>query len=395
MILNKLTLTTFRNYLAKTIDFSSGTTVLLGPNAAGKTNILEAVYLLATGMSFRAQKIEEMVHWEAEVGHVVGEVAGYPSAAKTLTASLLAQVHDLKKPLTRRDDTLDLKSVSSVSSSDTETNELQVTLTRGMVQGKRVAKRRLIVNGVPRRQVDFVGNLKAVVFLPQDLELISGSPAKRRNYLDQVLLQVDSEYSRALFAYENALKRRNKLLDAIREGNAPHASLAFWDMSLLKNGMLLTQKREVYIEAINEQARAQNAWQEMLQLTYLPSRLSPERLSKYAQTELAAGHTLIGPHKDDIALIKQESLQVNRDLATFGSRGEQRMGVLWLKLQQLTYMKHVLGESPLLLLDDIFSELDQDHDELVKKTLSSQQTIVTATNTFEASIDNAQFITLE
>jgi DNA replication and repair protein RecF len=227
------------------------------------------------------------------------------------------------------------------------------------------------------------------------LELISGSPAKRRNYLDQVLLQVDSEYSRALFAYENALKRRNKLLDAIREGNAPHASLAFWDMSLLKNGMLLTQKREVYIEAINEQARAQNAWQEMLQLTYLPSRLSPERLSKYAQTELAAGHTLIGPHKDDIALIKQESLQVNRDLATFGSRGEQRMGVLWLKLQQLTYMKHVLGESPLLLLDDIFSELDQDHDELVKKTLSSQQTIVTATNTFEASIDNAQFITLE
>lgn len=372
MSLQKLTLTTFRNYLSKSIDFSSGTTVLLGHNAAGKTNILEAIYLLATGMSFRAQKIEEMVQWEAEVSHVQASVSGADGIPDRLAHHSRQAVEDDKPDGT----------------------DLQVTLTRGMVQGKRVAKRRLLVNGVPRRQKDFVGNLKAVVFLPQDLELISGSPSKRRNYLDQVLMQVDSEYARALFAYDNALRRRNKLLDAIREGRAPHTSLAFWDMSLLKNGMLLTNKREAYIEAINEQARNQNAWQEMLQLAYMPSRLSPQRLDQYAQSELAAGHTLIGPHKDDIALFKQESPQVNRDLAIFGSRGEQRMGVLWLKLQQLDFMKQALGESPLLLLDDIFSELDKAHDELVKQTLVSQQTIITATNTFEAIMDQASFIRL-
>jgi DNA replication and repair protein RecF len=382
MLLNKLTLTTFRNYLSKTIDFSSGTTVLLGPNAAGKTNVLEAIYLLATGMSFRAQKIEEMVHWEAEAGHVVGEVAVSRLAGLATTRSA------------QRDDLAGMKSLPTKSSDDRELDELQVTLTRGMVQGRRVAKRRLLVNGVPRRQVDFIGNLKAVVFLPEDLELISGSPSKRRNYLDQVLSQADPVYASSLFAYENALKRRNKLLEAIREAKAPKESLSYWDMSLLKNGMLITQKRENYIETVNEQARGNHAWQEALQLLYIPSRLSPERLQKYAQSELAAGHTLIGPHKDDLALNKQESASINRNLAQFGSRGEQRMGVLWLKLQQLAYLKATLGEPPLLLLDDIFSELDEAHDELVKQTLASQQTIITATNTFEAIMDKANVVRL-
>lgn len=359
--------------------------MLLGPNAAGKTNILEAIYLLATGMSFRAQKIEEMVQWEAEVSHVQGSVSGADGIPDRLAPHSRQAVED---------DTLDLKSVSSVSNERRDDVELQVTLTRGMVQGRRVAKRRLLVNGVPRRQVDFIGNLKAVVFLPEDLELISGSPSKRRNYLDQVLSQADPVYASSLFAYENALRRRNKLLEAIREGKAPRKSLSYWDMSLLKNGMLITQKRETYIETINEQARSNHAWQEALQLHYVPSRLSPERLQKYAQTELAAGHTLIGPHKDDIALNKQESASINRNLAQFGSRGEQRMGVLWLKLQQLAYLKETLGEPPLLLLDDIFSELDEAHDELVKQTLATQQTIITATNTFEAIMDQAHFIRL-
>lgn len=373
MYLQKLSLTTFRNYLSKTIDFSSGTTVLLGPNAAGKTNILEAIYLLATGMSFRAQKIEEMVHWEAEVGHITAEIA--------ISAELPITNYQLPK------------NSQALIINDQKT-ELQVTLTRGMVQGRRVAKRRLLVNGVPRRQVDFIGNLKAVVFLPEDLELISGSPSKRRNYLDQVLSQADPVYASSLFAYENALRRRNKLLEAIREARAPKESLSYWDMSLVKNGMLLTAKREAYIETINEQVQSEQTWQEALQLHYLPSRLSPERLQKYAASELAAGHTLIGPHKDDIALYKQESASINRNLAMFGSRGEQRMGVLWLKLQQLAYLKMVLGEPPLLLLDDIFSELDEAHDELVKQTLATQQTIITATNTFEALMDQAHFIRL-
>ena len=177
----------YRNYDLKDFSFSKPTTVFVGHNAIGKTNILEAIYLLATGDSFRADKIEEMVNWGVEVGHVGGKIGG---------------VEDWK-PESMEDD----KGI-----------ELQVTLTRGMVQGKRVHKRKFQVNGVGKRKKDFVGQLKAIAFTPDDMRLLTGSKSRRRKFLDEVLLQLDSEYVRALGDYDKALKQKNALLSQIHGG---------------------------------------------------------------------------------------------------------------------------------------------------------------------------------
>lgn len=350
MRLTQLSLINFRNYRVWEHEFREKATVLVGANAVGKTNILEAIYMLATGKSFRAEKIEEMVKWGGEVAHVVGKLKAQSSTPKGGQAKLKA-----------------------------DEEELRVTLTRGMVQGKKVQKRRYLVNGVPRRRLDFVGNLVAVKFIPQDLELISGSPSHRRGFLDEVLLQVDREYRRSLLSYSKGLTRRNRLLWLVREGKAQASSLLFWNKLLCKEGEILTTKRQGLVDFINA-ARALGL---SMQLHYTKSVVTEERLVQYEQKEIGAGHTLVGPHKDDFAVLSQEKtgeeLALGRDLAIYGSRGEQRMAVLWLKLAEMAFVKKSMGVRPLLLLDDIFSELDQEHDKLVMGLMTSQQTIVTTT----------------
>lgn len=368
MYLKRLQLTGFRNYDLFEHEFGEKATVLVGANAVGKTNILEAIYMLATGKSFRAQKIEEMVKWGEEVGHVTGEIKGVdPSTAKHRTDALLAQ-----------DDTLDLKSLSSVSSTNVE-ESLRVTLTRGMVQGKKVQKRRYLVNGVPRRRLDFVGNLVAVKFIPQDLELISGSPSHRREFVDDVLSQVDREYRRSLLSYSKGLVRRNRLLSLIREGKTQRSALLFWNKLLAHDGEILTRKRERLMDFIN----TTQSLDLPLRVEYQRSVVTEARLEEYVKREIAAAHTLIGPHKDDFGVVSMngdgKNFDSGRNLATYGSRGEQRMAVLWLKLAELAFMETSVGVRPLLLLDDIFSELDNSHDQIVMGLMTSQQTIVTTT----------------
>lgn len=359
MYLTRLQLTNFRNYGGWEHEFTSPATVLVGPNAVGKTNILEAVYLLATGISFRAGKIEEMVKWEEEVAHVTGEVVTSPEITNNkIQISNKTQITNFN---------------------DQKHEELRVTLTRGMVQGKKVQKRRYIVNGVPRRRLDFVGHLPAVKFIPQDLELISGSPSHRRDYLDDVLVQVDREYRRSLLSYSKGLTRRNRLLWLVREGKTQASSLLFWNRLLCKEGEILTTKRQGLVDFIN----ATSALGLSMQLHYTRSVVTEERLLQYEQRELGAGHTLVGPHKDDFVVMSHEKRTVDigmgRDLAIYGSRGEQRMAVLWLKLAEMAFVEKSMGVGPLLLLDDIFSELDQEHDKLVMGLMTRQQTIVTTT----------------
>jgi DNA replication and repair protein RecF len=346
MNLQSIQLTNFRNYDIWEQEFEVRATMLVGANAVGKTNVLEAVYLLATGKSFRASKIEEMVRWGEDVGHVVGKLKTQNSELKT------------------------------------NEEELRVTLTRGMVQGKKVQKRRYLVNNVPRRRMDFVGNLVAVKFLPSDLELISGSPSKRREYWDDLLSQVDREYRRSLLSYSKAIVRRNKLLTLIREGKTQRSSLLFWDKLLIKEGEVLMNKRQDLVDFVN----LTPALGGDLRVEYMRSVITEERLLKYKVQEVQAGYTLVGPHKDDFRVLadSEEALQASgqmqgRDLAVYGSRGEQRMAVLWLKTAELSYVESRLKMRPILLLDDIFSELDQEHERLVLGLLSRQQTIVTTT----------------
>lgn len=312
----------FRSYTKRTFTFAPTTTLIVGPNTAGKTNILEAIMMLSTGKSFRADTDREIIAWGQELGRVK------------------ATIGDTK---------------------------LELFVTTGLVGGKKAPLKKYLVNGVARRQVDFVGNLRAVLFWPEHLELVTDSPSLRRKYLDGVLVQVDREYLRNLMSYERGLRQRNRLLDLINEGKAHRTQLQFWNQLLIRAGGYLTDKRAAFMRFINEYHMPGVTYQ----VEYYKSVISESRLEQYKNEEVAAKATLVGPHRDDFLVMKNAL-----DLSKYGSRGEQRLAILWLKLAELAYIEKETGERPLLLLDDIFSELDVEHRELVLDLLGKQQTIV-------------------
>ncbi len=331
MILNNVELTDFRNYPSKLFELSSGVNVIWGENASGKTNLLESIYLLGTGNSFRAKIIDEMVRFGQELGRVSGKVS------------------DTKEP-----------------------RDLEVMVTKGLVSGQKTLKRKYLVDGAPKRKRDYIGLLPVVIFRPEDMNMLTGGSDIRRTFMDEVLSQVNEAYARSLSTYTQALRRRNKLLDAVREGLVTRYSLAFWDSLLMKHGSVLTGGRESLVAYIN------NLWERselfnQLKMVYDKSLISEARLAQYKDEELAAGYTLVGPHKDDFRVTNGGG----RDLAIYGSRGEQRMAVLALKLGEIYFSEDRGGEKPLLLLDDIFSELDQMHRREVLRVMSGRQVIVT------------------
>lgn len=321
-MVNSISLLNFRNFKKKHINFSDGLTVIIGSNASGKTNILEALFLLSTGKSFKAQIEEEMVNYGSELARVSGR-------------------------------------------------ELEIILTRGQGDWPR---KRLLVNSVPKRLIDFTGNFKVVLFGPWDLDLVTESPSLRRKFLDMVLSQVDREYRRAILSYEKGLRQRNRLLFKIREEGLSRGQLLFWNQLLIKNGDYLSEKREELINFINSQGYLNNT---KFEIIYDKSSISEGRLKEYQEEEVAAATTLVGPHRDDFGFRIQTGKKEKRDLSVYGSRGEQRMGVLWLKLRELAFIEEKTSEKPTLLLDDIFSELDHDHREVVLSVIGNQQTVIT------------------
>lgn len=332
MLIKKLSLTDFRSYSKKKFSFNKDITLLVGPNAIGKTNVLEAIYLLAAAKSPRVGLEEEMIRKDKDIARLGGEIVD-----------------------------------------DKEGTKLEIVLTKGEFNGKRVAKKRLFLNGIARRMNTFAGNLKAVLFRPEDLQIILGSPSLRRDYLDSVLIQTDREYYRSLLTYKKGLRQRNKILLKVREGETSKPALYFWDNLLIKNGQYISKKRQELIEYISS---CQIDSKLCVNLFYDKSVISKLRLEQYEQTSIASATTLVGPHRDDF-VIKDDS----RDLAFFGSRGEQRLATLALKLSELTFIKDQTSKKPILLLDDIFSELDEEHRSLVLEAIDNHQSIMTSTET--------------
>lgn len=320
-MLKTLNLVNFRNFSKKTIEFSEGINVINAPNASGKTNILEAIFFLATGKSFKARKEVECIKYEAEIARI--------------SAELRIKNEELR---------------------------LETILTKGVVGWP---KKRLLVNGVARRLIDFAGNIKVTLFAPQDLELITDGPSLRRNFLDTVLYQTDREYRRSLGSYEKGVRQRNRLLMQIRDDGASRSSLLFWNQLLIKNGDYISAKRRELIEYINSKNKCN--------LVYDASVISESRLEQYKDAEIASATTLVGPHRDDIVF-----LQEGRDLASYGSRGQQRMQILYLKLAEMAYVEEKTSVKPILLLDDIFSELDHGHREIVMSAINNHQVIITS-----------------
>lgn len=359
MRLSHLSLYNFRNYVRLELDLPSGITILLGDNAQGKTNLLEAIYYLATSRSPHASTDREMINW------------------------LSAEQEPL--PYTRL-----VGRVERAGASLT----LEITVSQQSSNGARLQKQ-VRLNGVGKRAMEILGQLNVVLFLPQDVDVVFGPPSLRRRYLDVTLCQIDPHYCRTLASYNQIVTQRNALLRDMGERGGDPEQLIFWDERLVSLGAYLVAKRQEAVDALDELARAVHHQLtdagERLQLQYVPSlnldnqeRLPPEiqttfqrQLAGLRQRELAAGVTLVGPHRDEMRF------SINgMDAGVFGSRGQQRTAALALKLAEVELMRRETGEPPVLLLDDVLSELDAHRRQFLLRELTSgqQQALLTVTD---------------
>ena len=330
MELLSLSLKNFRNFSQKKIDFDPKLTVIVGPNGSGKTNILESALLLSGIRSHKVETDLDLIKFGKFEAKIEGETADV-----------------------------------------TVKNKLTVNM---QVLDERFVKKAYFVNSIKKRLADFAQFLSVVVFEPADLELVAGTPSFRRHHLDSLLCQIDKDYWRNIGAYQKIITRRNKLLVRIMEGKSKKAELDFWDLRLLEHGSFVSKKRAEFFEFLNFLEEGHKfgeiggfSW-ELKQ-----SELSREKLFRNRDRDISAGMTLSGPNRDDFRFNYK-----GHDLAFFGSRGEQRMAVLSLKLAELEFVSLKIKSRPVLALDDIFSELDWDHRRAVLSTVSKQQTIVTA-----------------
>jgi DNA replication and repair protein RecF len=347
MIIKGLALQDIRSHSSFALQFQTSVVLVIGPNASGKTTLVEAVGLLATGDSFRAGKIHEIIAHGKELGRVKGKIVVNATEAG-------AEDH-------------------RVDQSATDQDEIEVILTRGEVQGKRTAARLFSVNGVRRRKKDATGKFYAGIFRPEDMRLVEGSPSRRRAFLNSLLQSLSAEYAASLRTYDQALVRRNKLLLQVREGEQPATILHYWNLTLIKHAAVIQRWRREFLQACGAVA-----FELPFAVEYQSSALTEEKVKQYQTREIAAGHTLVGPHKDDFTLtlpLPDEQLP----LASYGSRGQQRLGVLWLKYCELAFADRFHHGQLVVVLDDILSELDPDSRSLVLQLARKYQTIVTTT----------------
>jgi DNA replication and repair protein RecF len=339
-----------RGYATLEAQFGPGPQLVWGPNAAGKTSLLEAIVLVAWGRSHRTSTDPELIRWGADLARVEGRAG---------------------------DETIEVALIRPGSPASGGTGS---------------GRKRIRVNGVPRRAGGLVGLLRTVVFAPEEMLLVAGPPGLRRSALDQLAGQRSPAYLRDLAAYGRILQQRNGLLRSIREETAARADLRYWDGPLLDAGGAIVSERLRLLDALAEPlalAHAEIAPDEVpagrLGLRYetnaprLPGE-SPRdalarRLDETAEKEVWNGTTLVGPHRDDLVFELG-----GRDLAGFASRGQQRTAILAYKLAELDLLTVLDGRPPLLLLDDVFSELDPARrSHLVRRIADLPQAFVTTT----------------
>ena len=360
MYLSRLVLADFRLYRQLTLDLPMGVTVLYGSNAAGKTTLLEAVYYLATTRSPRASAERELISLEA-----AGDL-GLPPFARVsavIQPKFEAEILPLEIVIQRKFGA-DGEFMPSV-------------------------QKTIRIDKVARRALDLIGQVRVVMFAPQDLELVTGAPAERRRYLDVTLSQIDGRYVRALSRYNQVLTQRNGLLRSWREqrraGN--DSELLFWDEELATAGAYILRERRRAVAELNDLAREYFAQitgnEQPLALRYIETTTAHDAPSLVAalkamrREERDRGVTLIGAHRDDLSITLSE-----RDMGAYGSRGQQRATTLALRLAEAELMHRRTGDRPILLLDDLLSELDQKRREFLLNTIKrdDQQTLITATD---------------
>jgi len=375
LIIRHLSLLNFRNYASLELELPPNIMVLQGDNAQGKSNLLEAIYLLATSRSPHTTNERELINWSAlrEELPVCRLAADVQRAGRNLSLEIALR----GKP-------------AALSEAEDSFSPRQTAPKAPPIH------KRIRVNGVVRRAVDLIGQINVVLFSVQDINIVGGEPALRRRYLDITNSQIDPHYLRQLQRYHRVLWQRNRLLRQIAENQASPDELSFWDQELVQTGAYLTVQRDHMIAELEHLTRVihdeVSSDQEKLRLAYLrsidkergkgDSRIE-ETAEVYARSlhaarkkEIAQGMSLVGPHRDDLRFLTDEI-----DLGVFGSRGQQRTVALSLKLAEAKFMLSKTGDNPILLLDDVLSELDsQRRHHLLGTVARYQQVLMTTTN---------------
>jgi len=331
MILSSLKLENFRNYNDFFFEFAP-ITVFIGPNGIGKTNIIEAVYFLSVGKSFRTRKDNEVVKWGKDFLRINGKI---------------------------------------------NNDNYEIFVSQAPEQTKNFK-----INSIQKKPIEFLGNLKIILFSPESMEIITGSPKNRRKFLDLILMQVDKTYLRNLIELQKILKNRNSILFGIKIGKNKANELLFWNNKLIELSIYIINKRKEFINLINKNisrvysiiSREDNN----LSLKYISTiedlEYFPDILYQNQEREISESSTIYGPHRDDIKFILD-----GKEISSFASRGEIRSVIFALKMTELEYLRS-LGSVPLILLDDIFSELDEERREKLTEIIKNEQVIITSTD---------------
>lgn len=331
MFLKQIILKNFRNFGRDTFEFNPHLTIIIGENARGKTNLLESIFVVIHGEGFRETKEEELIAFDQTLTQVAGT---FKNKDNTITYQIM-----LKK------------------TADT------------------VAKV-FFTNKTKRRYIDYQKeSTKAVLFSPEQIAIMTGSPDKRRKYFDSVLREFDIEYIKKLTNYETALRKRNKILEHHVSESQLRKEISFWNDYLEEQARYITAKREEYIDFLNNHPKIDD--REFF-IEYMKNEFTKIRLEEKFDLEKRIRKTMIGPQKDNFITFQVRE-QEKKNLQYYGSRSEQRLGIFWLKLDETIYIEDQLKMRPILLLDDIFSELDTKNKKLVINLIKKYQTIITTT----------------
>lgn len=373
MRLAHLSLTNFRNFARLDSEFPAGTTLLIGSNAQGKTSLLEAVHYLCGASSPHAGSDRQLINFLA-----LRQASPF--------SRLVAEIDRRGRPMRI---------------------EIRLVLDPGTTGEEPRLQKEILLNGVKRRVTDLAGGFNAVLFLPQDMRVLEGAPAERRRHLDDLLSQADPLYAHGLHEYGRALTQRNALLKSLQDRNGAGEELEYWDEQLAEHGSSLIRARVLALVELERLAvpihAALTRQAERLRLEYLPSYdpappprnqlgldldVSIDRtgtgreairdgfraaLSAARAESIARGSTPLGPHRDDMRFVANAI-----DLRLYGSRGQNRTAMLAVKLAQVEWLRARTGEWPVLLLDEVLAELDQQRrEDLLARIGAVEQSMLT------------------